>query len=77
MASTASFTRCGPLLQMSHVARAVIGLHICDYVLITPVSCAKTAERIETPFECPTRVGRGNHTCTLDGAHRDRHMGAT
>ena len=47
--------RCGLLLPMSR--------SLCESVclLVTTVSCAKTAERIEMPFEVWTRVGSKNH----------------
>jgi len=47
--------RCGLLLQMSHVAWSV-----CMFMLVTQVSCVKTAEPIEMPFGRLTQVGLRN-----------------
>ena len=50
--------RCGLLLQMSHVAWSVCR---CVYVLVTRVSCVKTAELIELPFDRLTRESPRKH----------------
>jgi len=34
---------------------------VCMCLLVTTVSCAKTAEPVEMPFGVWTRVGRRNH----------------
>ena len=56
--------KCGLLLQMSHVA-----WYVCMYVSVCVlgiwVTCTKTAEPIEMPFERPTHVDPRNHV--LDG----------